>query len=315
MNMNTISTNMMSTFDGAYSVFPGVLQPNWVEAAKQKGFDLIARLVDRFHLALRCRHCGGIHKSKVFTLMSARPMCPRCLEQEWHSDAEAAGLEFLRRDTAHRHYAIYTAACGHQVRRQTGQIKRVAAGEVALRCETCHAATEAAEASARGWNLLRPDPDGNPNYRFYRHEHCGQEQRIARANMQTGRFECARCGAGWAAEKSYLYAMSFVLPNGRELVKLGFSRDPDSRLLHQLRRNPEMPCEILTMVPMATGNDAIRVEKRLHGRLRREHPAAMVDPQSYRGHIRVRSEIYDGSLTPVILQMLVELSRGRSNAA
>ena len=45
-------------------------------------------------------------------------------------------------------------------------------------------------------------------------------------------------------------------------------------------------------------------EKGLHARLRRAHPEAVVDPACYAGRIRVGSEIYEASLTPVILALL-----------
>ena len=106
------------------------------------------------------------------------------------------------------------------------------------------------------------------------------------------------------AAQSNLYAMRFTLANSQELVKLGYSRDPDSRLLHQLQIDRDMPCEILRRVPMQTGHEAIRVEKRLHAKLRTRHPQAIVDPLVYRGKIRVRSEIYDAALTQEVLALL-----------
>lgn len=58
----------------------------------------------------------------------------------------------------------------------------------------------------------------------------------------------------------FLHVMLFTLENGRELVKLGFSRDPESRLHFQLKSNAEMPCELLRTVPMDTGKMALQVE-------------------------------------------------------
>ena len=42
----------------------------------------------------------------------------------------------------------------------------------------------------------------------------------------------------------------------------------------------------------------------MHAELRRLHPDAVVPPRTWRGLIRVRSEIYDGRLEPVIDAML-----------
>lgn len=231
-------------------------------------------------------------------------MCPACIEAEWRSEAEAAGLEFLHRDPTDRHVAIYRAPCGHELRRQTGPIKRVAAGETGIRCEICHAAVEAAEATSRGWTLIGPDPAGDANYRVYRHDVCGQTHRIARANMQSGRFNCPVCDEGWAADPSFIYAMAFTLASGRDVIKLGFSRDPDSRLHYQLRLDPEMPCDIVRKIAMPSGHAALRAEKRMHTALKRQYPDAIIDRSAWSEQIRVKSEIYDAELTPVILDML-----------
>lgn len=290
--------------------YPGPIAPQWKEAAKAKGFAITGRIRDRYHLGLSCDVCGHVQASRIYTLMSAQPQCPACMIARLEQDAAAAGLAHLGRDANSRHYSHYRAPCGHTLRRQHEIVRRTAAGATGLRCETCHAASEASEAQARGWELIGPDPQGDPNYRLYAHaDGCGAAQRIARANMQSNRFECAGCGEGWAASQSYLYAMRFTLPSGQELVKLGYSRDPDSRLVHQLQIDRDMPCEVLRRVPMRTGHDAICAEKPLHAKLRARHPQSVVDPKVYRDKIRVRSEIYDASLTQDVLALLDGIAR------
>ncbi len=97
---------------------------------------------------------------------------------------------------------------------------------------------------------------------------------------------------------------SGTLPNSRELVKLGYSKNPSGRLRDQLARDKDMPCKILKTVPLETGQQAIRFEKRLHAKLRKAYPAAVVDRKVFHGHINVKSEIYDVSMTDVILAEL-----------
>ena len=80
-----------------------------------------------------------------------------------------------------------------------------------LRCATCHAAREAAEARRFGWQRLGPCPSGRPNYRLYRHR-CGHVQRVAQANMLWGQCDCAGCGQGWSARPSFLYLFEIHLP-------------------------------------------------------------------------------------------------------
>lgn len=307
MNMTNLSKDMLTISGTPYAVFPGPILPSWISAAEAKGFQIAGRVLDRLHLALRCKRCGALNKVKRFTLMSAQPLCHACIQTGRRADAATAGLTFLRRDPSDRHYDLYRAPCGHEVRRQTGLVKQMAAGRVGIRCETCHEETEGAEARVRGWALIGPDPAGDPSYRAYRHDDCGHEQRIARANMQSGRLSCGNCGEDWPAAPSYLYAMAFTLATGREVVKLGFSRNPESRLTWQLQRDAEMPCELLRKVAVRSGQMAIRAEKAMHGELKRRYREAVLHPSHWQGQIRVKSEIYDGSLIPIILAMLDRL--------
>lgn len=315
MNTPTNTPDMMTINSFPFPIHTGGLQPHWIETAKLKGFDIVARIIDRMHFAMRCRTCGGLNKIKLFTLMNAQPLCSHCIEAVWKADAHAAGLIFLHRDPADRHYAIYRSPCGHDVRRQLELIKRIAAGATGLRCDTCHEETEVAEAATRGWTLIGPDPENDQNYRYYSHAECGHEQRVARVNMQSGRFACGSCGEVWSAAPSWLYAMAFTLPTGREVVKLGYSRDPESRLSYQLLRNQDMPCELLTKVAVPTGQKALQIEKRLHALLRKVYPGCEVNPASYRDQIRVKSEIYDGRMTPIILGHLAEIEADLKQAA
>ena len=271
--------------------------PNWHEIARAKGFEIAARIEDRLHLALRCHDCGGLTRAKLFTLRTANPICQPCLRAQHVATARKAGIDFLRRDPDNTQYAFYRLACGHEGRRQFGAVERAAAGIHDLRCAICLAAREAREAEAEGWQLLGPDPEADANYRLYRH-HCGQEQRIARTNMQTGRFDCAGCGESWTQAPSTIYLMRFVLPGGEVILKLGHARNPHSRLHHQLLRDKELPAALLRRVPIAHGHRANRIEKRLHARLRRDFPDAVVPKARFAAHLRVSSEIYVEALGP-----------------
>ncbi|MEI4469670.1 GIY-YIG nuclease family protein [Frigidibacter sp. MR17.24] len=285
------------------------LTPSWIDIAHDKGFEITARVRDRFHLALRCHTCAALSVSKIFTLRTAQPLCPNCLESAWRTEADAAGLTWLHRDPDDRHYGHYRMPCGHTARRQFELVGRAARGETGLRCETCHDAKEAAEAQVHGWELVGADPDKDPNYRIYTHvgegpERCGHRQRIARANMQSQRVQCTSCSTGWSASPSWIYAMRIRHPDGAEFVKLGYSRNPHSRLHYQLKRRPDLDAEILRRIPVRTGHRALQIEKRMHRKLRQHSPEAVVAPERYRDVLRVGSEIYDARLGQVILQML-----------
>lgn len=282
------------------------LPPHWSEIARSKGYEIAGRVRDHLHLALRCSRCDTVSLSRVFTLRTAQPLCPTCLRTARVRTAADAGIEFRRRDPQDTRYAFYRLPCGHEVRRQFGLIARAARGETGLRCDICHARHLDEEAERQGWSLYGPDPEGDPRYRLYAHAAagCGHVQRIARANMISGRFNCASCGAGWASAESAIYLMRFDLPDYGPVVKLGFSRDPGSRLDYQLKGHRDLAAALLRAVPMASGHLALCTERRMHAELRATYPEAVVPPAAYRGVIRVGSEIYDAGLQPVIGAML-----------
>lgn len=271
--------------------YPGPLHARWAEAAQQKGFDLMARVKDRYHLALRCRQCGAVSMTKLYVLMNNRPLCRSCLETARAERATAAGLSYLGPDPDHPQYGLYRATCGHTLRRQFEIIDRVADGRTGLRCETCFARKEQQIAARRGWTRIDADPHGNPNYHLYCHDTCGHTQRIARANLGWGQCDCAGCGESWTAKPSNIYLFE-IRYNDLHLLKVGYSANPVKRQKHQLGLPRDAQVSLLRSVAMPTGHAACTVEKRLHAQLRRRHPDAVVPPEHYQGILNVVSEIY-----------------------
>lgn len=301
--------------DQSLPIFDGSIHAAWCATAQAKGFTIVARVVDRYHLALRCDSCGGLTKTKLFVLMNNQPICAPCLAAKQGATARAAGVTLLRRDPTDRHYATYKLPCGHEARRQLGLLDRVAAGETDLRCELCLSARQSAEAAARGWALIGADPGGNINYRQYKHMACGAVQSVALANMKTGRFDCSGCGQSWSAAPSQIYAMRFWLADGEELVKLGYSKDPASRLSHQLLSGRKARGVVLRTVAMPTGAAAIRAEKALHKELCAAMPDAVIGAEHIAGRINVQSEVYHPVALPMIHRLLDRVAAQGGQAA
>ncbi|WP_374292908.1 hypothetical protein [Paenirhodobacter enshiensis] len=282
----------LSVSDLPLVIHPGELYAHWAEAARAKGFDLIARVRDRLHVALRCQTCGGVHVARQYVVMKAQPLCPHCIESRWRATALAAGLTWLGRDPDHRHYGRYILPCEHEVRRQVSFVERVAAGTVSVRCETCLTHREETEAARFGWTRLGRDPKGGASYRLYRHS-CGHTQRIAVANMKWGQCDCAGCGQSWTAKPSFIYLLE-IRHSGtqRHYLKLGYSSHPVKRHKHQLGLPKDALAEVLRVVAMPTGHDACAREKAAHARLKRAHPEALVLNSEYADLMNVVSEIY-----------------------
>lgn len=247
--------------DHPYPLYHAPIPEAWQDIAQEKGFEIVGRVRDRFHLVLRHGDCGAEMVSKVFTLRTAEPICPTCLDARRQDLCARAGVTYLGRGD-HPNYLRVALPCGHETSRQQELLERVRQGRTAIRCEECLGERLKAEARARGWELIGADPDGDQNYRNYRHE-CGHVQRVAVANMVTGRFACAACSDGWPRDPSFIYLMLFVLKNGREALKVGFSRDPESRLRHQLITDHDQYARLIRTIPIPSGHEAIRREKAL----------------------------------------------------
>lgn len=291
--------------DRPYPIYHADIPDRWQQIAAEKGFEIVARVRDRYHLALRHDGCGRDMVSKVFTLRTTNPLCPHCLDDRRRALCEAAGVRYLGRGDRPKYLCI-RLSCGHETVRQQELLERVRRGLIAIRCEDCLGERLHAEARARGWQLIGPDPMGDPNYRRYTHA-CGHIQRVAVANMFTGRFTCGGCSDGWTRDKSFLYAMRFVLKSGRDVIKVGFSRDPQSRLRHQLITDREQYARLIRTVAVPSGHMALRDEKGLHTTLRRKFPDAVLHRSEFAGEVKVVSEIYCASIEPEIMRLLDEV--------
>jgi len=282
----------------------GRIHPQWREAARTKGFVIKARVRDRYHLSLECRTCGALNVQRIFTLMSANPICQECLERRWAKDARDAGISWLGRDPKRRHYSHYRLKCGHEATRQVALVQRVARGETGIRCNICNRSRDRSVAKRQGWELLGPAPSGRPNYRSYRHVSCGHEQEISTGNMRTARYGCGRCHPGWCAAPSHIYLFRISLPDGRRWVKPGYARNPTSRSKYQLDLAEGVTCDIVHQIPQSSGQVAIGNEKALHKALKLEFPGAVIHRTELSPWINVVSEVYAEWLEGEILKRL-----------
>lgn len=287
-----------------HQIYDRDIPDHWHDWATATGYEIVARVIDKNHLLLRCCACGGRMISKVFVLRTGTPRCPHCLEDRRKRLCVDAGVTFIAANGSHD-FRI-RLRCGHETSRQQSFLERVKAGETEIRCEECLGARLEAEAGARGWSVVSSDPQGDKDYLLYQHG-CGHEQRVAIINMRTGRFTCGGCSDAWTRSPSYIYAMRFGLTNGRIAIKAGFSRNPRSRLRYQLVTDLEQNAELLRVIPVPTGHQAICYEKRLHVTLRRHFPDAVLDRAEFEGEVRVLSELYCASIEPEIMALLDDI--------
>lgn len=287
-----------------WSDFIGPIAKSWHSMADEKGFRIVGRIRDRFHLKLECKECRAHTAVKIFALRDCHPRCGGCAATKRQNAATGAQVAFLRRDPQHHKYAYFRAACGHAVRRQFGFVDRVNAGEVDVKCRLCLLDREQAEALVHGWERVAADPDGRAGYRLYRHR-CGHLQRVARVNMRNGQCDCAACGESWSSKPSVIYLARILLRSAHlDVVKLGYSANPERRFRHQLGLSKSAKVTFLRLLPMPTGHAACAAEKQANASLARDFPDGVVPVASYTGHINVVSEIYDPLLIPEITKLM-----------
>ncbi|MBU0645029.1 MAG: hypothetical protein KJ731_20485 [Alphaproteobacteria bacterium] len=289
----------------------------WKAIAHSKGFRIRRRIRDRLHVALECHCCGSLTAQRVFTLRMAQPRCGGCAETAMIAEAQAAGLIFLRRDKVDHHYALYRAGCGHVVRRQLEFVSRMAAGKTDLCCDRCLIAREQAEARRQGWERLRRDRNGNPNYRIYQHS-CGQIQRAARVNLAWGQCKCQSCGGAWNAHPSFIYLVRIEVPGlGLHLLKMGFSKHPQKRFRHQLGLPRTARVDLVRTIPITSGHDACALEKAAHAQLRHLMPEVVVPAEVYAGVVNTKSEIYTPAAFAEIMRLMdvIEAAHPMSSAS
>ncbi|CUX83284.1 MAG: hypothetical protein HLUCCA05_13475 [Roseibaca calidilacus] len=290
-----------------WSDYDGPIAPDWHRMADEKGFRIVGRIRDRFHLTLECRACGAHTAVKLFALRDSRPRCGGCAAIKRQNAADGAKLVFLRRDPQHHKYGVFRAPCGHDVRRQFGFVEKVRKGEADVKCRVCLIETEKAEALAQGWERVGPDPDGKANYRLYRHR-CGHHQRVARVNMRNGQCDCAACGESWSSKPSVIYLARIQLSSANlDVVKLGYSANPKRRFRHQLGLSKLAKVTFLRLLPMPTGHDACAAEKQANASLVRDFPDGVVPIATYSAHINVVSEIYRPALIREITTLMDQI--------
>jgi hypothetical protein len=292
-----------------HPIWPGPIHPQWHAAAAEKGYHVLARVKNKDNLALACKKCRGTFVCRHSVLTGFQPQCPNCKEARWIADAKVNRLTFVKRDEKDRHYGHFLVSCGHTKRLQFSRTKKVATEGGEIVCESCTIERYKREARAYGWELVGPDPEGDNDYRLYRHaDGCGESCRVLIGNMKTQRFQCPSCGKGWSNEPSSIYFAEIDLGK-RTVLKLGFSGNTYSRFEYQLFVRKVLPYRILAEIHFPTGRAALRAEKKVHKRLIERFPDGVVPHTVYRKHLKVKSEIYRPELRDAIFAELAEVER------
>ena len=190
--------------------------------------------------------------------------------------------------------------------RQFIRVQKAATGGHKLGCEACREARYARESEKHGWKLIGPASDNRAGYRSYKHLSCGHQQDGLVGNMLWGDCTCAHCGKGWPAKTSYIYLFRIVLPEG-SVLKLGYSARPAKRLKHQLGLDAKVEANVLRVLPIPSGHEALIEETACHRFLKMNHPDLVMPKSAFGDAINTQSEIYTPAAEAIIHRLLDEI--------
>ena len=288
-------------------VFLGKITSDQIEAAKEKGFEVLGRGGPELQtLVLGCRACGTpiLRRSNVVTHHNID--CEGCIRQKDEAAAAAIGAKLIGPDPqGDRHYRQWRLKCGHVVRRQRLHIREVARGVYDAGCETCREQRNAGEAAKFDWTLLGAVPD-KPGFRRYQHT-CGTVQEASVGNVLIGDIACHTCNEKASGRPSFIYIFQINLP-GQQVIKVGYSRKPHKRLRHQLGIDLDVNTKVLRTIPLPSGYVARVEETAAHKTLHIEHPNWVVPKAVYGDAINTAGEIYDPEALPRVHELLDEIA-------
>lgn len=282
-------------------------KPSWHAAAQQKGFDLLGRVLDRYHGVVRCHTCEVISVVRLNVLRDHHPLCHPCIQARRVAAAGVIDAQWLGHDPDDRHYGHFLLHCQHEVRSQYVRVERAAAGGDNVGCEICREVRYGEQGQKFGWILVGASERGRPGYRSYQHG-CGHKQDVMIGNMVWGDCTCANCGTGWSTNKSFIYLFEIALPE-LTVLKLGYSARPAKRLRHQLGLDRSVQTEILRVVPIPTGNLAVTEEQVCHRTMKVSHADLVVPKAEFGDGINTLGEIYRQEAMDILNAMLDEIAQ------
>jgi hypothetical protein len=233
----------------------------WRDEATAQGWTL-ERNIDGRHGTYMHNVCGHEQQVSLSCMRIGQVRCQHCMEQTWRNDAVTKGWTFERNIDGK--YGVYVHdTCGHN---QQIILHNMREGRV--RCENCKNQMWQAEARAQGWAFGRKVDASNG---VYTHS-CGHEQKVSSRGMRTGQVVCHGCGESWATKPSNVYLLDITTACGQRFLKLGMARIVTRRAQNYgLAEGAKI--KVLYAKAYATGDEACKVEKKLHKNATKIHPS------------------------------------------
>ncbi len=127
---------------------------HWITKDREKGFETIDRVTNRYLILLRCQACGELLVRPRNVVVDHRPEFPHCIASRRKAAAAKIGLEILRTDPMSKAHGFFLLSCGQNVRSQFHRVEQAAAGGHTLGCEICNDKELDQQSKAHGWTHL-----------------------------------------------------------------------------------------------------------------------------------------------------------------
>ena len=126
------------------------------------------------------------------------------------------------------------------------------------KCPTCQSEKFIGEAAAHDLTLVQENGWNLPN--VYQMLCCGTSQKIFASNVRVGNYKCHSCNESHLDKPSNIYIL-LIKTRLASFCKLGFAQSIPARI-SQISAKGDV--EVFFEAPMASGRDALTVEKACH---------------------------------------------------
>jgi len=215
--------------------------------------------------------CGHVQTQKLHSLLKRESKkCFECVEEDHKITADNRGLVFLGK-AGTKMYNYSFKDCGH--------IRALSCTDVRqgnFKCTECFKIKLEKEAISSNLILVGEPENKNANYRQYKTLCCGNTQDIITGNVRFNAWVCHNCKTTAFNLPSSLYLLKLTSPT-TSWLKLGYSKNIKSRII-KYGLIPEIQSDILYSFDAGTGENAVKIEKKIH----KKYYQLRIDPEVMR---------------------------------
>lgn len=203
---------------------------------------------------VRFRGCGHeVIKNLKGVRAKKTNKCPICADSTFKERLAHIGLTPTD-NVQGRNRTYVINKCGHSIVLRTD--------EIAKGCVTCSVCNDIEfKEKVESFGLELTSENTKSGYRIFKLP-CGCVQELGMFSAKIGRWNCRNCNETHYDKESSIYLIKFSCESF-EWLKLGFSKNIDSRLNHYKMRKG-CHSNLIETVSFDTGHEALKEEKKLH---------------------------------------------------